>query len=69
MDHYLRRVVMSSILSAMRVGGEHQSEKAAGEWSRERGTRDQIVLSTKGEHPKLESMDVPRLSKAEIQEI
>ena len=60
---------MSSILlSAMRVGGEHQSEKVIGEWSRERGTRDLIVLSTKGAHPKLESMDVPRLSKAEIQE-
>jgi aryl-alcohol dehydrogenase-like predicted oxidoreductase len=48
-------------------GGEYQSEKVIGEWLRERGTRDQIVLSTKGAHPKLESMDVPRLSKAEIE--
>jgi aryl-alcohol dehydrogenase-like predicted oxidoreductase len=48
-------------------GGEHQSEKVIGERLRECGTRDQIVLSTKGAHPKLESMDVPRLSMAEIQ--
>jgi aryl-alcohol dehydrogenase-like predicted oxidoreductase len=30
-------------------GGEHQGEKVIGEWLRERGTRDQIVLSTKGQ--------------------
>jgi aryl-alcohol dehydrogenase-like predicted oxidoreductase len=29
-------------------GGEHQSEKVIGEWLRERGTRNQIILSTKG---------------------
>ena len=48
-------------------GGEHQSEKVIGEWLRERDTRDQVVLSTKGAHPKLESMNIPRLSKAEMQ--
>ena len=48
-------------------GGEHQSEKVIGEWLRKRGTREQIVLSTKEAHPKLESMGIPRLSKAEIQ--
>jgi aryl-alcohol dehydrogenase-like predicted oxidoreductase len=49
------------------AGGEHQSEKTIGVWLRDRRVRDQLILSTKGAHPKLESMDVPRMSKAEIQ--
>jgi aryl-alcohol dehydrogenase-like predicted oxidoreductase len=48
-------------------GGEHQSEKLIGEWLGERGLRDAMIISTKGAHPKLESMDVPRLSKREIE--
>jgi len=71
MDHYLEaggNVIDTAESYASWVpGGEHQSETVIGEWLRERGTRDQIVLSTKGAHPKLESMDIPRLSKAEIQ--
>ena len=71
MDHYLEAggnvIDTAECYACWLPGGEHQSEKVIGEWSRERGTRDQIVLSTKGAHPKLESMDVPRLSKAEIQ--
>ncbi len=47
-------------------GGEHRSETVVGEWLRDRGVRDQVIVSTKGGHPKLDSMDVPRLSKAEI---
>ena len=71
MDHYIEAGgnVIDTAESYARwlPGGEYQSEKVIGEWLRERRTRDQIVLSTKGAHPKLESMDVPRLSKAEIQ--
>ena len=48
-------------------GGEHQSEIFIGGWLRERGLRDALIISTKGAHPKLESMDVPRLSKREIE--
>jgi aryl-alcohol dehydrogenase-like predicted oxidoreductase len=48
-------------------GGEHQSEKLIGNWLRERGGRDQLIISTKGAHPRLESMSVPRLSKEEIE--
>jgi aryl-alcohol dehydrogenase-like predicted oxidoreductase len=48
-------------------GGEHQSEKLIGDWLHERGLRDQLIISTKGAHPKLQSMDVPRLSKQEIE--
>lgn len=48
-------------------GGEHQSEEVIGRWLREGKGRHQIVLSTKGGHPKLQSMHVPRLSKHEIE--
>jgi aryl-alcohol dehydrogenase-like predicted oxidoreductase len=48
-------------------GGEHQSEIFIGGWLRERGLRDALIISTKGGHPKLESMNVPRLSKREIE--
>src|ERR1700737_1486630 len=44
-------------------GGEHQSEKLIGDWLGERGLRDALIISTKGAHPKLESMEVPRLPK------
>ena len=71
MDHYLEaggNVIDTAESYACWVpGGEHQSEKVIGEWLRQRGARDQILLSSKGAHPKLESMDVPRLSKAQIQ--
>jgi aryl-alcohol dehydrogenase-like predicted oxidoreductase len=71
MDHYFEaggNVIDTAESHACWLpGGEHQSEKVIGEWLRERGTRDQIILSTKGADPRLESMKVPRLSKTEIQ--
>jgi aryl-alcohol dehydrogenase-like predicted oxidoreductase len=71
MDHYFEAggnvIDTAESYACWLPGGEHQSEKVIGEWLRERGARDQIVLSTKGAHPKLESMDIPRLSKAEIE--
>ena len=71
MDHYFEaggNVIDAAESHAYWLpGGEHQSEKVIGEWLRERGTRDQIILSTKGADPRLESMEVPRLSKTEIQ--
>jgi aryl-alcohol dehydrogenase-like predicted oxidoreductase len=48
-------------------GGEHQSEKLIGDWLGDRGLRDALIISTKGAHPKLESMEVPRLYKREIE--
>jgi len=47
-------------------GGRHASEKALGRWLRESGQRDQVVIATKGAHPELATMDVPRMSPAEI---
>jgi aryl-alcohol dehydrogenase-like predicted oxidoreductase len=48
-------------------GGEHQSEKVVGDWLRDRRIRDQVILSTKGAHPKLDSMTTPRMTKQEIE--
>jgi aryl-alcohol dehydrogenase-like predicted oxidoreductase len=48
-------------------GGDHQSEKTIGEWLRDCGDGDEILISTKGALPKFASWDVPRMSKAEIQ--
>jgi aryl-alcohol dehydrogenase-like predicted oxidoreductase len=50
------------------VPGElHRSEHIIGEWLKtRRGSRDKIILATKGAHPKLGLMDIGRLSKEEI---
>ncbi|MGQ9524593.1 MAG: aldo/keto reductase [Armatimonadota bacterium] len=42
------------------------SEKTIGEWLAERGCRDQMVIATKGGHPAIDRMDVPRLSRDEV---
>ncbi len=42
------------------------SEKTIGRWLKERNNRDKVIIATKGGHPSLSSMNVPRLSKAEI---
>ncbi|HET9379138.1 MAG TPA: aldo/keto reductase [Chthoniobacterales bacterium] len=71
MDRYVESggnlIDTAEIYAAWFPGGEHQSEKVIGDWLRERGLRDSLILSTKGAHPKLESMDVPRMSQREIE--
>jgi aryl-alcohol dehydrogenase-like predicted oxidoreductase len=47
-------------------GERSTSEKAIGAWLRARGRSDGVILSTKGAHPELASMQVSRLSPAEI---
>lgn len=47
-------------------GEKSRSEKVIGAWMAERRNRDQVVISTKGAHPELTSMQVGRLSPAEI---
>ena len=46
--------------------GKSISEKTIGEWLTARKNRDKIIISTKGGHPRLESMDISRLSRDEI---
>ena len=49
------------------VSGLHSpSEKTIGSWMKARRNRDGIVVATKGAHPNLDSMDVPRMSRKEI---
>lgn len=57
----------TALVYANWIPGERSvSEKTLGAWMRARGNRDQIVVATKGAHPELTTMDVPRLSPAEI---
>ncbi len=48
-------------------GERSRSEKLIGEWMQARRNRASLVLATKGAHPSLESMHIPRLSPAEIE--
>lgn len=46
--------------------GENTSEQVIGKWMKARKNRQHIILATKGGHPNLASMDVPRLSRQEV---
>lgn len=48
-------------------GGANISESTIGTWQKQRGNRDKIILSTKGGHPRLNTMHISRLSPADIQ--
>ena len=53
----------AEIYAAWLPDGEHRSETFLGEWLRKRKNRDQLIISTKGAHPRLDTMDKPRMSK------
>jgi aryl-alcohol dehydrogenase-like predicted oxidoreductase len=42
------------------------SEKTIGAWLADRGNRERIVLATKGAHPRLDSMHIPRMARTDI---
>jgi hypothetical protein len=42
----------------------HRSEELLGRWLRQRKGRGGLILSTKGAHPRIDSMHVPSISKA-----
>lgn len=44
-----------------------RSERTIGAWLKENSNRDKIILVTKGAHPLLDNMDVPRVSPTEIE--
>src|SRR5271165_1518701 len=48
-------------------GGSHRSEEFLGQWLRKRKSRDGLILSTKGAHPRLHSMHIPRMSKQDVE--
>jgi aryl-alcohol dehydrogenase-like predicted oxidoreductase len=47
-------------------GERSRSEKTIGRWMRQRKNRGQVILATKGGHPNLATLQIPRLSPAEI---
>lgn len=47
-------------------GEKHMSEKTIGHWLHARNHRDKVLIATKGMHPELETMDVPRSSRRDI---
>lgn len=46
--------------------GKGLNEKTVGRWLKSRRNREKVIIGTKGAHPRLDSMNVPRLSPAEI---
>lgn len=47
-------------------GETGRSERAIGAWFKESGSRDKVILATKGAHPKWESMEIPRVKPVDI---
>ncbi len=47
-------------------GEKSRSEKTIGRWLKARSNRDQVVLATKGAHPRLETMQLSRLAPEDI---
>lgn len=47
-------------------GEKGRSERVLGDWLRARGIRERLVVATKGMHPDLATVHVPRSSTAEI---
>jgi aryl-alcohol dehydrogenase-like predicted oxidoreductase len=47
-------------------GERSASEKTIGRWLKARGLRNHTVVSTKGGHPDLHAMEIPRLSPEHI---
>ncbi|MDR2618027.1 MAG: aldo/keto reductase, partial [Treponema sp.] len=47
-------------------GGHGASEKNLGAWMKDRKNRDKVVVSTKGAHPDLKTMHIPRMSREAV---
>lgn len=47
-------------------GERSTSERAIGRWMKARGNRKRIIVGTKGAHPDLNTMHIPRLTSADI---
>jgi aryl-alcohol dehydrogenase-like predicted oxidoreductase len=48
-------------------GGSHRSEEFLGRWLHKRKSRNGLILSTKGAHPRINSMDKPRMSRNDVE--
>jgi aryl-alcohol dehydrogenase-like predicted oxidoreductase len=47
-------------------GEASRSEKLVGAWMKERGNRSNVIIATKGAHPDLHTMHIPRCAPAQI---
>ena len=57
----------TALVYANWIPGElSMSEKTLGRWLKARRNRDEIVIATKGAHPELRTMHIPRLSPEDI---
>ncbi|MDU0199489.1 MULTISPECIES: aldo/keto reductase [Paenibacillus] len=70
MDRFLDRggdfLDTAKVYSDWVPGERSRSEKLIGQWLKLRNNRSHIVLATKGAHPELETMHIPRLSREDI---
>jgi aryl-alcohol dehydrogenase-like predicted oxidoreductase len=57
----------AEIYAAWLPNGEHRSETFLGEWLRKHKNRDRLIISSKGAHPRLDSMDKARMSKSVVE--
>jgi aryl-alcohol dehydrogenase-like predicted oxidoreductase len=57
----------AEVYAAWLPNGSHRSEEFLGRWLRKHPNRSGLILSTKGAHPKIDSMDKPRMSKNEVE--
>ncbi len=63
-----RTIDTARVYSLFNEGDTRSSEKAIGEWLARTGLRSEMVIGTKGGHPRLNAMHIPRLSKADLEE-
>jgi aryl-alcohol dehydrogenase-like predicted oxidoreductase len=56
------------VYSDWEPGEQRRSERVLGDWLQARGHRDRLVIATKGAHPFIDSLTVPRTSAAEIRD-
>lgn len=70
LDGYLERggnfLDTAKVYADWLPGERSSSEKTIGRWLAERGCREGMILATKGAHPDLATMHIPRLSPGEI---
>lgn len=64
--HGGRALDTARVYSDWLPGGRDASERTVGEWIKERGCREEIVLITKGAHPPMEDMHVSRVTPEAI---
>ncbi len=49
-------------------GTQSSSEKTLGQWMKDRDNRDRLIIATKGAHPALATMNIPRMSRAHLEQ-